>query len=474
MTAPNSAPKKVLVIGSTGHAGVKCVDWTRLKDVPNIADFPVVVLNTCTLAAWIEALRAARDSAEEKQVDDLEKTSSSVSEGLSLLKSKLIRVLRAGGVVYAILSGYTAIWHPGRYSYEILNSHQWMPLPVSLRGEPGEGLMVREERFTRYFASVARWERVIEGQYEVEPLKAVTERELEPKPLVQLASTQLATDWQGNAVGAALQYTLHHPAAGDVTHALLPAYADRPYERQPYLQSGPLVLLPPPTEVSEDEAVRILLEDCCGIQARATAPAWAVSLELPANRELQGEIRARRADIDNIHKQLEPLLKEKERREAFKAILYETGISPLQETVEAAFKELGFKTLPSDVSDEFYIEFKSTRVLLEVKGHDKSASLTDLRQLIDYQLQHEQKHGTPVKCVLVVNAWRKLAPEKRGLPGTVFFPDNVVRRAQPNNIALLDTVQLFDALNALWLEKIGTQQLFDKLLNTQGVVTLVD
>jgi len=64
-TDPDKAPTpsartKVLVIGSTGHAGVKCVDWTSLRDLPNIADFPMVVLNTCTLAAWIEALRAAR------------------------------------------------------------------------------------------------------------------------------------------------------------------------------------------------------------------------------------------------------------------------------------------------------------------------------------------------------------------------------------------------------------------------------
>jgi len=454
---------KVLVIGSLGHAGVTCVDWVG-KSHPNLADFDVVIVNGPSLVPHL----IQRDQSEfsggrrEESWEGLRSMTSRVAERLGAL-------LASGGTVYAIVPDVAFVKRREPPDIREVDTRPWLPLSVHFNKEEGDTVEVVDDAFARYLAHVRRWR----YSFKVPPsgahieVASATDQEAEHATVTRYRS--LAVNRQGQPIGLEITASVHRRTDSYLARAV----GDR-YERDPYQASGPLVLLPPPTEVSDEEAVRILLEDCCGIQARATAPAWAVSLELAANRELQDEIRARRADIDSIHKQLEPLLKEKERREAFKAILYETGISPLQGTVEAAFKELGFKTLPSDVSDEFYIEFKGTRALAEVKGHDKSASLTDLRQLIDYQLAHEQKHGTAVKSVLVVNAWRKVPPEKRGLAATLIFPPNVVGRAEANNIALLDTVQLFDALNALWLQKTGTQQLFDRLLNTQGVVTLVD
>ena len=474
MIASKSTPKKVLVIGVTGLAGVRCLDWLSLRQVPNLADFQVVVISMAALSQHIASLRQERDRATPKGRKAVKEMGSRLSDDLSLLKRKLLQVLRAGGTVYAILGPSQGLVSGQPYWYSIVDSHKWIPLPVDFKDEPGEGPTVSEERFTRYFASVKHWQEVFEERYDPDALDVVIEEELDPKPLVQLASIKLATDWRGNAVGVALRYALHRVITAPVARALARATDAGDYEQDPYLTSGLLVLLPPPTEVSDEEAVRILLEDFCGIEARATAPAWAASVEIPSNRELEEQIHARRADIESIQKELEPLLTEKERREAFKAILYETGISPLQETVEAAFKELGFSTLPSDVSDEFYIEFGGQQALVEVKGVDKSASLKDVRQVIDYQLEYEQKHGSSIKGILLVNAWRNLPPEKRGLAGTTVFPDNVVKRAEANDIALVDSVQLFNALNAFWLRQVETQDLFHKLLNTRGVVTLVD
>lgn len=433
MTASNSTPKKVLVIGSIGHAGVSCVDWTPLHAIPNIADFDIVIVSSGTLLPTLRRIRTTEDQQDRQYVNYY----------LERVNERLLTLLKSGGTIFVILHPRDYVDDPEYGELLEVDNTDWLPFEVPLEFEEGETRRILQDRFARYFQSVKRW------NYQFQTLGP----EHLPDGLDQyVVDVPIAVNRAKRPIALRLSYTVPVPQ---------------------FVQ-GNLFILPPPTEVSDDEAVRILLEDCCGIEARAAAPGWAVSLELPANRELEEQIRARRAGIENIQKELEPLLTEKQRREAFKAILYETGISPLQETVEAAFKELGFKTLPSDVSDEFYIEFKGTRALAEVKGHERSASLTDLRQLIDYQLAHEQKHGTAVKSVLVVNAWRKVPPEKRGLPSTVVFPPNVVGRAEANNIALLDTLQLFDALNAFWLEKVDTQRLFDKLLNTRGVVTLLD
>ena len=188
---------------------------------------------------------------------------------------------------------------------------------------------------------------------------------------------------------------------------------------------------------------------------------------------MDDQIEEKRKAIEAVESHLVPLVGERERREGFKPILYETGIQPLQNAVETVFKELGLKTKPSKVSDEFIVEHQGRDLLVEVKGNERSAKLTDLRQLIDYQLEHEQKHGSSIKSVLIVNSWRLIPPEKRGEKDTGIFPDNVIKRARANNIALLDTVDLYNALNCFWLGEIDGGKVFEILLNTSGVVKLV-
>jgi len=452
---------------------VKCVDWTSLRDLPNIADFPMVVLNTCTLAAWIEALRAARDSADEGQAEDLQKIGSSISKDISLLKSKLVQVLRAGGTVYAILGPPQGLTSGGSLWYSIVHSHDWMPLPVGLKDEPGEGLTVREKQFTRYFASVARWQRVIEDRYHVEPLKAITEGELEPKPLVQLASTKLATDWQGNAVGAALHYTLHRPATGHIARALAQATGVGDYEPEPYKRSGPLVLLPPPTEVSDEEAIRILLEDFCGVAARAVAPGWAQAVGMPGDADRQAALSVAAKALEQAQRKQEEALAAQATADEFKRLLYEKGV-PLQDVTRKTFEAMGIRTEDSPVSDEFMLVWEGERVLVEVTGAGKSIAGRDLSQLIKDLGNYLAKVGHDVKGVLVGNAWIGLPPGQRDTPDKPIFPDDVRGTAKNHSIALVSTVELFKAYCTFLEGKVTPDQVFRRIADGSGVVTLVD
>jgi hypothetical protein len=447
---------KVFVIGSSGHAGATCIDWVQ-EGIPNIADFHVVVVNTGSLTRILEQW-TARNDVKAAEWDALYRR-------LNLVQERLLQVIRTRGTVYAIVYPFATVTHEGisRLTSRIDNDG-WNPFPVFTKKEAGDTKEVLMQDFKRYFDAVGEWAfyfSVGYGSYSLRDL----EQMYEGRAHVSTHEEAIATNRQRQAIGLRFAYGLHR-----YTTSPRALGEEPPFEPEPSFVSGSLYYLPSPTRVSDDDAVRILLEDFCGIEARTTAPAWAESLRLEGNRGLEAEIDARRGRIERIQEELEPLLREKEHREAFKAILYETGVAPLQNVVEAAFKELGFKTLPSDVSDEFYVEFAGTRALVEVKGLEKSASLTDLRQLLDYQLQHEQKHGTAIKSILVVNAWRKRPPERRGLTNTPVFPDNVVRRASANDIALLDTRELFSALNASWSEGVDTQHMLDVLIANNGVV----
>jgi len=446
---------KVLVIGSMGHAGAACIDWTQ-EDIPNIADFHVVIVNTGSLTRIIEWM-----SREPIKVAEWE----AVYDRLRRVKERLLQVVDTQGTVYAIVYPPASVTQAGISQYtSSISSHDWNPLPVYTTKERSDTKEAIAAGFERYFDAVdgcTFYFHVAGSDY----FFMETKEKHRGAFRVSAQDQAIAINRQRQAIGLSFAYGLHR-------YVRLDQWGQpSEWNKEPDWVSGSVFYLPPSTQVSDDDAVRILLEDFCGIEPRTTAPVWAVTLDMPANEELERRIQAKEDKIRNIQEELEPLLTEKERRDGFKAILFETG-HPLQDAVEAAFKQLGFATRPSDVSDEFYIEFEGSEALVEVKGHDKSASLDDVRQLIDYQLGYEQKHGRPIKGVLVVSAWRKLPLDERGLSQTPVFPDNVVKRARANGIALLNTVTLFDALNAFWLQKVNTSQLFELLLTTRDVVKL--
>jgi hypothetical protein len=453
---------KILVIGSTGHAGAKCVGWFAGR-VPNAADFDIVVVNG---VAFAETLSETESDAEKGKPLALVKE---WREWSAELRERLRKLLKSGGHVIAIVTSEAVAYGmremdtmKGTVKVPVFISNaDWLPLPIDFNCEEGDTITVREGKLGRYFANVKRWSFHLGiGDRGDQPWELADEH---PEHEVSVGLLPIAVNRQGAPIAATAFYTIHERLVSGKPGA-------------PIGRSGDLYLIPQPTETTADEGVRTILEDLCGVPARQTAPAWAALVGVPGARDLNKEIETRHEAVKDLQLELAPLLAERRRREDFKAILYETGPA-LQNVVEAVFGELGLTTKPSEVSDEFMVEHDGQELLVEVKGHESSAALRDLRQLIDYQLEHEQKFGAPIKSALVVNAWRLLPPErrdrsgKRGKKGTIVFPDNVKTRARDTNIALLSTVELYAALNSFWLQQIDASKLFDTLTSISGVVT---
>jgi hypothetical protein len=469
MTRGNTTPKKVLVIGSTGHAGAKCVDWTALKDVPNIADFHVVVVNGCTLGALIDRLKVERDSANEERAEAARKLGSLVSDNLALLKSKLIQVLRAGGAVYGVPGPFRTLIARGVVGYyAIVESRGWIPLPVGFEDEPGDTLSVADKRFARYFATVKRWEEVFDDKYDTRGLDPLTDGELDPKPLVRLAVTKLATDWRGNAAAAEVRYGLYRLSRREISRAL-----GHDYEDEPYVSSGPLVLLPPPTEVSDEEAVRILLEDFCGVQARSVAPGWARSTAMPGDDARRAAAAEARKALEVAQRMQQETLAAQVAADEFRRLLYETGL-PLQDAARRTFEAIGVGTADSPVSDEFMLVRGDRKVLVEVTGVGKSVATRDLSQLIKDMGNYLAGTDEPIKGLLVGNAWRDLPLEERDSGDKPIFPVDLVKTARSHSVALLSTIELYRAYCAFLDGKLDVDQAFQRIVDTSGPVKLVD
>jgi hypothetical protein len=277
----------------------------------------------------------------------------------------------------------------------------------------------------------------------------------------------LATDRQDNPIVLLLAYQLYRPTGKE-------AYGtDVYYEDKADFTSGRLTVLVPPTDVTSEEGIRILLEDICGIQARSEPPSWVQQVAMPGDADLDARIGDATAELRQREGVLKDVEQEKEQRESFKAILYEDGF-PLQEACRNTFEAMGLKTVPSPVSDEFMLEHEGQLALVEVTGSRRGVALRKVSQLNKDISEYFAQRQETIRGVFVGNPWRMRPPEQRETNDTPTFPNNVVTFAVGQHMALLSTVELFNAYCAYLEGRLDTSGLFTWLMEGEGVITADD
>ncbi|MGB6838017.1 MAG: hypothetical protein WBF66_09990 [Dehalococcoidia bacterium] len=470
MPKRRSGPK-VLVVGHADFAGVACVDWLAPQP-PNIADFDIVFVDSVTLTELID--RANREGNLSKAAVEL------LNKNLSRIRVGVAKVLRSEGSVYGIVCPEASLEYK-LYQSSRSNS-DWLPLPVTLVDEPGDTLALADvdegivKRFERYLDRVKSWDWVFWRKYTVSSLEeAVKEhahdlgrhlRERWFDARAGLTSVPIATDRQGNPVAEVLRYDLFAPSR-------YIDYDEADYEADAAFTSGPLVVLVPPTEVTSEEGVRILLQDVCGIGIRSVPPSWVHAVKFPRDDELRAAISAAEGKVRESQAALEELLQKKEEKEKFKAILYEDG-PPLQEGCQKTFEAVGMKTTPSPVSDEFMIELEGQSALIEVSGSKRSVSQRDVSQLFKDMGNYFAETGQSIKGIFIGNPWRNIPPGERDTKDRPMFPDNVVGFAKRQRIALVSTLELFKAHCGFLEGHIDSESLFRWLMDGEGVVKVGD
>jgi len=144
----------------------------------------------------------------------------------------------------------------------------------------------------------------------------------------------------------------------------------------------------------------------------------------------------------------------------------------LQTVARDAFEELGFATrdIDPEISDEFVVGRGDDEFLVEVKGHVKSAQAEGVRQLDEAMGKYQKAFGTPIKGVLLVNAWREIPPGAREENQSLTFPDNLVRRADAIDVTLMSGQELLDALHKYWVGERTGDEIFDTITKSTGIV----
>jgi hypothetical protein len=471
MPQRKSPQPKVLVIGCSGFLGVRCLDWTNVTPrTENIADYDIIFVNSCSLA---DLIADANDgSLPSDRV-------AALKSGLAATREGLAKALKSRARVYCIVGSAVTLW--SEKGTRVLSSHDWLPLPIEMRREPGDTLTFADinkdllQQFRGYLDNVGAWEHVFSGELDEAAVSEATGpfvtafgttiqgRWIPPK--VTLSTISIATDRQDNPVALICWYNVFTPTD---------AYSNRTlYQEDPALQSGLFVVFVPPTQVTCEEGMHGLITRVLGIGTPGAIPDWADDIVMPGDAELSRDVAAAEEQVEFARTALEGLLAEQERRRQLKSVLWEKG-APLQEACRILFEAVGINTEPSPVSDEFTVGFEGQRALIEVSGSKKSVSQRDVSQLQKDMASYFAEYGEPIKGIFVGNSWKDLPVRDRDTGEKALFPDNVKKWAANQKITLLSTVQLFDALSAHASGALETGTIFQWMMTGAGEIKLVE
>jgi hypothetical protein len=169
-------------------------------------------------------------------------------------------------------------------------------------------------------------------------------------------------------------------------------------------------------------------------------PAWSLDLVTHTERSLFAEIAAIERQRDTLEESLRSLQGKLAAESRLKLLLSANG-TELEQAVLDAFVELGFTAKPGPQGrDDLELVFRGELGVAEVKGVEASAAEAHANQLEKWLSERRMDGQDVKKGILVVNAYRRQAPNSR----PAAFPDNVIRFSTKRDHSLLSTTQLFN------------------------------
>jgi hypothetical protein len=447
MTSERPSIRRILVIGSAAHSKyVTAYTWDNLPDELTIPDYDVIILNLIPLE---------RDSfSEGLDVDRMPKVPDFIPHLFSE-DSELIIIgnpgLRIGGDPYL----YTP-W--------------WLPFYPELEHQSGVEIRDIENEFEYYIQQVRQWNFFATGnvtQYKggrydsmvIDYLKFDPERSQFSIEIEPYAQTRFQRP-------AAFEFRLIVKSITLTRNGLM----SPPEPEEQTGISGSIIWLPAPTEISDYEAVNLILSKRYEINLEQSVPSWLDQFNLPNLNPIRETIEELKREIAILQEQIASAQGELLHQSRFLKLLYEQG-EQLESVVLDALQELGANVIPpSDPKKEDgrLIDPFDRKGILEVKGRTKSISLSDVRQIDQWTRDALAIENWEGQGMLIANTYCGDPIGERGDP----FPSNCIEAAQRVGVCLMTSAQLFRALQAYQDGDLVLEAFWGKLFNTSGVCDL--
>lgn len=465
----SDAEKKIIVIGSEGHSGVENVAWTT-EDMPNIADYDNVVLDTYSLSALLRKVPRIKifkgEYRKEKDANFLRKIKSNQES----VRERLLHLLHSGGNIYVISSPRER--HPISL-YSDCNNYEWSPLPIDTVKEQGETIKIVDDSFAHYFQFVKKWSfcfEELEPDYShVKDIHNFYKGKYYVKPEMEIIAENRYT----RPIAIRLWYSLYQfKNESALKEAMASIHSYNYHDKNRVFVSGQIVLLPPPTEIDSREAINVILEDLWDIQQKTPPPEGIDKILLPGEAQLKQEIKEELDKIDKLKTKISGLEERNKEITQFKQLIYETG-DPLEDICKMTLRQLGCKT--DDSVEDFILTTGDKEAIVEVKGRLKSILREDGAQLAQNRRNYAIQKGKgirKIKAILLGNPWRLVLPlEERTKKEP--FSIHLAEDSDIEDMALVTTVELFRAYCEFLKGNISSDEIIEHLFSGVGQTKLV-
>ncbi len=238
--------------------------------------------------------------------------------------------------------------------------------------------------------------------------------------------------------------------------------ADHPISIKIPIKKGELVLLPRFSNVRY--AIKVIIERVIVEKFHIKAhekksivrPDWVTRYEYALKRERIEQMDHLKNEIDD-YTELEQLL-------------FTQG-DQLRKSVAYAFKKLGFNVkIPEEKEpiEDMEISLGDYEAIVEVKGKAAHATLTDLRQLLQYYInKREFAKRTRIKAIFVVNHYCHTDLEQRKDP----YVKEALELAEKYNICLLTTQDLYEMIGRYIQGEVTVHKIQEMIMKRKGYST---
>jgi len=456
--------KRAIVIGSEGHYGVDSTSWTT-ENMPNIADYDTVIIDTSSFDSLLEQARTDK-TYREANIQLLRR----ISSNLDFVRNRLIHLLNSSGIVYAICSHNCSC---NISTYSSISNYQWSPLPIDTINEHGVTSRILDNVFDHYFQFVKEWSFYFNPEYTYSSLREIVDF-YKGKHYVNPMMNVLAENRYKRPLAISIYYGLYEVNnKRDLERAEKSPSEFDTTESQLLFISGLLYLLPPTTLIDRKEAINLLIEDFLGIQQKTPPPHGIDDILVPGESSLKREIEENLTKIEGLKTINSGIQARMEEKTQYKQLIYETGI-PLEEICKLTFIALGCEV--DDSVEDFILSKGDKEAIVEVKGREGTIPRGDGSQLAQNRRNYITKNDKDmreVKAILLGNPFRLEFPIEERVKKESFAP-HLVGDAEVEAMALVSTVELFNAYCAFLEGKVTSDDIINRLFLGVGITHLLD
>jgi hypothetical protein len=215
-------------------------------------------------------------------------------------------------------------------------------------------------------------------------------------------------------------------------------------------------------------AIYFLLQWLEGLSAEddpVAPPPWIERFQFPEEAPRAQELATLEGARAKIDEQLVTLKAKQAVSNRWKSLITADG-PQLERAVGVALSALGFDIdAPALGRTDLRGSFKGSIVVVEVKGASKSAAEQHAAQLEKW-VAAEHANGIHAKGILVVNAWRKSAPDKR----RTVFPNQMLQYASARGHSLVSGLQLLALSRAVMGGALAADDAARLLMENVGIL----